>query len=278
MSYGADTPALDFCRKVQTWQGSDANQAAGLVVVMNEREEDTLGRILSQAACGGSLTRLEDEARLWLVGYRELEDQQRVLTEAQRYELHAVTDRLAREPGSRQGSRQRRSRFPRPVLAAMALALAVALGLGVNAVVNAAHPANPVPAGQAQPAAPQPVQPGLTALQQFRHDWAVPAGAQADAGNPSGLVLLENGLYYPAPWFVPAHDAAWAQDTTGAVSAVKVLDNSVTFTDQDGNAWTVGTDQPFVLAPDPGTIHRIDPAGTVWSMPASHGITVRTHI
>ena len=26
MSYGADTPALDFCRKVQTWQGSAANQ------------------------------------------------------------------------------------------------------------------------------------------------------------------------------------------------------------------------------------------------------------
>jgi hypothetical protein len=268
------TPALDFCRKVQTWQGSEANQAAGLVVVMNEREEDTLGRILSQAACGGSLTRLENEARLWLVGYRELEDDQRVLTENQRDELHAVTDRLAREPRPR-----RQRRFSRPVMTALAVALAVTLGLGINAIVDAAHPANPVPAGQAQPAAPPPaVQPGLTSLQQFRHDWTVPAGAQADAGNPSGLVLLENNLYYPAPWFVPTHDAAWAQDTTGAVSSVRVTGETVTFTDGDGNTWTVGTDQPFVLAPDPGTIHRIDSASTVWSMPASHGITVREHL
>jgi hypothetical protein len=271
-----NTPALDFLRQVQVWQENEANRTAGLVVVMPEAEEDSLDGLLRSLGSLGPSAGLEERARSWLVGYRALEDEQRVLTEDQRRQLYDITDRLAREPRAR-----RRPPGRYIVAAILVLVGALIIALAVNGLVNHARGTNPVQPGQAQGAAPAPVQPGLTAVQQFRQDWGVPAGGQADAGSPAALVLLDNGLYYPSSWSVTPNNAGWTQgDTSDSVAAntIVVQGDQVTFQDGDGNTWTVGTDQPFVLAPNPNTILKIDPAKRVWSMPTTHGITVRHHL
>jgi hypothetical protein len=282
MSYGADTPALDFCRKVQTWQGSAANQTAGLVVIMNEREEDTLGRILSQAACGGSLARLENEARLWLVGYRELEDEQRVLTTEQRDELIAITNRIKAD--YRQQPQMRRKPLAGPWLASIPRLIIIAvacllLGLGLAGLAAGLYgtgSSSPPPAGAPQNPGEQGPQPGpLTDQQQFRVNWNVPAAATADAGNPAALVLLQDGLYYVTPWELPAGDSGWQAGTSGGVSAAVVHGNQADVTDSDGNAWTVAVGQPFALSSNPQVIYRITERAIIQTMDAGHAIVIR---
>ncbi len=125
---------------------------------------------------------------------------------------------------------------------------------------------------------PQQQAPALTPLQQFRQDWNVPAGATADAGNPQALVLLQNGLYYPAGWKLPAHDASWAPDISGSISNITVKGTSAIFTDTDGNTWAIAAGQPFVLSSGPGTVFRITGDGTVQSILTSHAIVVRAHL
>jgi hypothetical protein len=276
------TPALDFLRKVQVWQEDEANKTAGLVVIMPESEQSGLSVILRSASRHGDRLTTEDLARRWLIGYRELELQQRVLTDEQRAELNDVISQdVARRTGQRQpGPRQRRRVKPWQWI----LIASISLGLGLGAAgfahalagsANGAPPAAGAPVNPAQ----QPAQGPLTDLQQFRADWDVPSAASADAGNPAQVVLLQDGLYYPAPWVIPAGDAGWtASPADGADMKWSVHGNQADVTDADGTTWTVAAGQPFVLASNPQAVFRVLRDGTLESMPQPHAITARHHI
>jgi hypothetical protein len=281
------TPALDFCRKVQAWQESDANKTAGLVVIMPDREQSELGAILTEAGTVGNLNWSENRARRWLVGYREMENDQRVLTPAQRAELNDIVRQVTAEDrltGTRTASWKplQRPLIPRKVpliLAAILAVLAAVLGIRAATGSGSSQVSPPAAGAPANPAGVPQVAPVLTPLQQFRQDWNVPAGAQASAGNPAALVLLDNGLYYPASWAIPAGDAAWAPDITGTLTGLPIVHGGqADVTDSDGTTWTIAVGQPFVLSSDPGTVLRVLRDATVQSMPASHAIVIRRHI
>jgi hypothetical protein len=273
-------PALDFLRKVQVWQEDEANKTAGLVVVMPDREDETLDGLLRSFGSLGATSGLENRARMWLVGYREMEDRQRVLTDDQRAELHAITDPVlaaqARQP------RQRR-RIPRYVYVIVAAVVSLGAGLSIAALLSAANPDNPV-----QPAAGAPLNPGqqvpagTTSLDNFRHDWGPFTQLAVDTLHPQthapALMLLESGGYYATTWTIPDADPAWSPDLGGHVTSVGVHGTWALITDADGNKWIAGTDQPFVFSSDPGTVIRIGTTGDVLTMPEDHAIAARHHI
>lgn len=276
------TPALDFCRKVQTWQETDANKTAGLTMIMPQHEEDTLTAILAEADHAGNLNWSELRARRWLVGYREMENEQRILTAEQRAELGAVVDQVAAEErltGSRTTRWQPTRREPsiaRFAVTLLAVIIAVAAALaGIKALAGSSQ-GSPPPAGPAAAAPQQPAQGPLTDLQQFRADWNVPSAASASAGEDQvHLVLLQDGLYYPAPWIILPGDPGWVTDTTGRVTATE-QGGMVAVTDSDGTTWTVFTGRPFVLASNPQVVFRVLHDATIQSMPQPHAIRVRT--
>lgn len=277
-----DTPALDFCRKVQTWQEDEANKTAGLVVVMPDREDDTLAGLLRTFESLGATRGLEDRARMWLVGYRELEDRQRVLTGAQRAELHDITDRIRAERQRQPQERPRKQRTRSRKLDILAIALvSAALGLFLAFLVHVlagSGNGSPPPAGPVAQAPQQPAQGPLTDLQQFRADWNVPSAADASAGeDQTHVILLQDGLYYPTPWIVLPGDPGWQADSSGSITAT-AQDGSVTVTDSDGTTWTVFTGRPFVLASSPQVVYRVLHDGTIQSMPEPHAIAVRRRI
>jgi hypothetical protein len=250
-------------------------------MLMPAREQADLDHILAQVrqASTAGLPPLEERARYWLVGYRELERQQRVLTEQQRTELNAVVDRLAPAPRKTR-QRQIRQRTGEPVILAVIIALTsilILVGvLGIRMLVTSGNGSPPAAGAPADPGQ-QPAPGALTDLQQFRADWNVPAGASASAGHPAQLVLLQNGLYYPAPWSVPAGDAGWVPDTTGTLAGQPAIHgNQADVTDSDGTAWTVAVGQPFVLAANPQVVLRVLRDAAVQSMPQPHAIAVRT--
>jgi uncharacterized cupin superfamily protein len=275
------TPATDFLRKVQTWQEDDANRTAGLVVVMPDREEQSLDGLLAELRVSGRSAALEDRARTWLVGYREMEARQRVLTEEQRAELDSICAVIPLWQARREREQHSRSRSKlrsRVIVAVIVGVIALIAGIGTRALISSDQP-GPPPAGVVQPANPGP-QPGpLTGQQQFRADWDVPQAATADAGNPAALVWLDaqDQLYHPVLWTVPAGDAGWQDDTAGSISA-SVQGGDVTVTDSDGNSWTVSPGQPFVISSDPQVVYRVLRDGTIQSMPQPHAIRVRTRL
>lgn len=279
-----DTPALDFCRKVQVWQENEANKTAGLVVVMPDREDDSLAALLRSFGSLGATRGLEDRARMWLIGYRELEDEQQVLTVNQRAELHAVTDRLMADyKREHKPPRARTHRRIKPWQWLVAAAAGLIIGFGTAGIVHliaGTGNGSPPPAGPVAQAPQNPAPGALTDLQQFRADWRIPAAATADAGNPHQLVLLQDGLYYPAPWAIPPGDPGWAANTSSGITAANVSQAAGTadVTDANGTTWTVAAGQPFVLASDPSQVFRILRDGTIQAMPQPHAITVRTGI
>lgn len=263
------TPALDFCQRVRTWQDAEG-ASSGLPMYIPDGDQETLHAILTAAGRGGPNQVLEDRARLWLIGFRELENQQRTLTESQRTELDDV---IARAPYRPSSVRQRRIS---PRLAYVIIALIIALGasLSIASLLIGNDNGSPPPAGPvaAQPAGPQPG--ALTDLQQFRADWDVPGSAIADAGSPAALVLLQDGLYYPVLWSIPAGDPGWVTDSTGSITA-SVHGGDATVTDSGGTTYTVTAGQPFVLASNPRVIFRVLRDGTIQSMPEPHAIRIR---
>jgi hypothetical protein len=281
------TPALDFLRKVQVWQQAPGG-TAGIAVFMPDAEETTLEGLLAQAAqVPQQRALLETRARTWLVGYREMNPP---LTRAQAAELDAIITQTAepqpRTPRPAPRTRPREPLLPRRALIVLA-ALAFAIGLitaGVWHVLSeSSGPAASPAASQPLPTAfaPQQAPPAAdTVLQQFEHDWGIPAVAQPSAGSPRALVLLNsNGLYYPSPWTVPASDPAWSLDPGGhVVLPVRVAGGRVTFTDGNGISWTVGVAQPFTEASDPGTVLEIDQAGDILAMPEDHAVAVRHRV
>jgi hypothetical protein len=274
------TPALDFMRKVQVWQQAPGG-TAGIAVFMPDREETTLDGLLAQAdrAAGANLAVLETSARTWLIGYREMNPP---LSAEQAAELDAVIARTAAYPDWARPPRQprpRRKPLSRRALVVI-LSAAFAVGIGGAGILHATLSGNgsPPPPAVFQPAAAPPQAPPAadTQLQQLRADWGIPDIAQPAAGNPHALVLLDNGLYYPSPWTVPANDPGWGPDTGGHVATItNVTAGRITFTDGNGISWTVGAGQPFTEASDPGTVLEFDPGGNVLSMHEDHAIVIR---
>lgn len=269
------TPALDFCRKVAVWQDAGGS-SAGLPVLMPEREQGGLNQVLMDADRGLDLRYVEDRARRWLIGYREIVAQQGGLTPAQEAELnHVVDDRLSTpyQAHAQPGQKPSVARFAVTILAVI-IVVAAALAVTKALIGNGNGNGSPPPAGPvaAAPAGPQPGP--LTDLQQFRADWNVPHAATAGAGNPAGLVLLQDGLYYPVLWSIPSGDPGWVTDTTGNVLAsVRGLQADVT--DSSGATWTVAVGQPFVLASNPQVVYRVLRDGTTQTMPQPHAIRIR---
>jgi len=274
------TPALDFLRKVQVWQEDDANKTAGLVVVMPDSEDQTLAGLLRTFDSLGATSGLENRARYWLIGYRELEDRQRVLTEDQRAELHAITDRLMSDYRQAHAQpRQRRHLKPWQWITIAAASVLIGFGAAglVHALAGSSNGAPPPARPVAQ--APQHPAPGLlTDLQQFRADWNVPAVAIGAAGSPQALVLLQDGLYYPSPWTVPAGDPGWQDNLDDAGFTVTVHGSLADVTDSTGITYTVAVGQPFVTAGNTQLVLRVLRDGTIQSMPGPHAIAVRHRI
>jgi hypothetical protein len=275
-------PALDFLREVEIWQTAPGG-TAGLAVALPDSENITLAGLLTQVRNLGQNAELESRARYWLIGYRQMSPP---LTDAQRTRLDGVIDRdpqwwppAGPPPRAKVPIDRNKGRFwtARRIRAAVIGAVAgLVLGIGTAGVWhavggsgNGAPPAAGAPAGPAQqiPAV-------ATDLQRFRADWNAPAAASADAGDPAGLVLLQDGLYYPVPWGVRAGDPGWQPDTTGSVTAT-VQGHQADVTDSDGTTWTVAIGQPFVLSPNPQVVFRILRDAAVQSMPQPHAIVVR---
>jgi hypothetical protein len=276
------TPALDFCRKISIWQEAEG-ASAGLPMLIPDRERNDLASILAEASWKMHLDPVEDRARRWLVGYRELEDQQRVLTAAQRAELNAIVDQLT--AGRPVIMLENPLRGRRAVFALAALLIAVLIVITSVWLVRKGSAGNPAPAaGAAAPARQQQVPAGTTDLENFKRDWAPFTQLAVDEQHPQtrvpALLFLENGGYYVTQWQVLPSDPAWSPDLGGNITAADVRGNWVLVTDADGNDWVVGTGQPFVIARNPGTVLEVDEAGTVLSMPESHAVAsdVRHHI
>lgn len=278
------TPALDFCRKVAIWQDADGT-SAGLPVIMPDREQGSLNTILADADHGLNLPYVEDRARRWLIGYRELVSQQGGLTPAQLAELnHVVDNQIGTTPRERQrASRQRTRRSLKPWQWITIGAAGLLIGLGTAGLVHAlAATGNggPPPAGPVA-AAPQHPAPGaLTDLQQFRADWNVPPSASPSAGgiNAQNLVLLQDGLYYPSPWDILPGDAGWTAGNSGTLTASAHDGGYADVTDSDGTTYTVPVGEPFAVASNPQLVFRVLHDSTIQSMPQPHAIRVRYRV
>lgn len=276
------TPALDFTRRVATWQDADG-ASAGLPMLIPDRAQGQLSRLLADLDRLGPSSALEERARGWLIGYQELEAQQQTLTPARRAELDAIVSRLRDpEPAPRTISvitRRPRPRISRLAIIVLALgAVLCTLALVLNAIGLDHDPAPQ--GGTSQQQAPAPPAAGLTDLQRLKADWNVPAAASASAGNARAVVYLDGGLYYPVPWAVPAADAGWSADQSGAVTAGVPVKGSPVIQVMDGNGttWDVTIGQPFLISSDPQSVFRVTAGADIESMPLAHAIAIRHRV
>jgi hypothetical protein len=159
----------------------------------------------------------------------------------------------------------------------MAAVLILLAGFGIKVLASSGSGNSPPPAGQAQPFGQQPAPGSQTDLQHFRADWNAPATGRPVTGGLQALTLLQEGLYYPCPWTVPAGDPGWAADSTGSVTA-SVHDGLADVTDNDGTTWTVAISQPFVLASNPQVVFRVLRNAAVQTIPQPHAIAVRVPV
>lgn len=281
------TPATDFLTRVRSWQRDETGTAAGLAVALPQESTQELDSILRQVAEHGPSTFLETAARYWLIAYRE---QQPALTDDQRAGLDQAIGASdvrtqAQVPASRPHRNSARvtapGRTPGYRYAVIALIVIAIVWLAV-AGVSTGPGSNGNPPAQTGQQVPdqQQVPVSTTGLQQFETDWGPFTQLATSQENPSSgapaLILLNSGGYYLSRWDVATTGSGWVRDNEGRVLSRTVQGTYAVFTDADGQQWVTGTNQPFVLAGDPSVIIRIDPAGDVWTMPASHAITLRT--
>jgi hypothetical protein len=184
-----------------------------------------------------------------------------------------------RPGGSRPGVSWRRYRRA-GAIAAVAVAAAAGLGVAISGYVGSHQSGPPSAAHSGLPsAAGQGVAPGSTDLQALRQDfgpWRQLSGPSADG---TALLLLQGGAAWSsARWAVPSGARWWTQDLGGNVTAVTVSGGHASIADADGVGYTVGVNQAFIVASNPGTVLLIRPDGTVMSMSLAQATAVRQHL
>lgn len=267
------SPALDFCQIVGAKQRTPGG-TAGVAVPLEQEEQATLDQILIQLGLRGVTANLEDQARRFLLVYRERESYSPVLTKEERAQLNQILEPPRAQRFTPQEWPPRSARRPinrRPLVIAAVLIALSSVG-GVTAYVVASTDRSGPPAGTAQQHPPaQQVQPGTTDLQQLKQNYGpwqqlTPSDQKPQTGQPALLLLDGGGYFASTKWTVPAGAPGWQQDIAGNVNNVDVKGNYADITDADSNPYIVGIDQPFIVSSNPGTVLRIDPAGSVFSM------------
>jgi hypothetical protein len=161
-------------------------------------------------------------------------------------------------------------------VAAVAVAMAAGLGIGISSSAGS-HQAGPPPATASGPSgAAAAVPPGSTDLQDLRQDfgpWRQLTGTPTDS--PALLLLESGGAEASERWTVPSTAQGWAQDLGGNVASAAVSGDQAAITDADGIAYTVGVNQAFIIASNPGTVLLISPGSTVMSMSLAQATAVR---
>jgi hypothetical protein len=161
-------------------------------------------------------------------------------------------------------------------LAAAAVVLAAGAGLGISSAVGSHQSGPPAATASGLPGAGQGGPPGSTGLQELRSDfgpWRPLAGQGTD--DPALLLLEGGGASASESWTVPSAAPGWAQDLGGNVAAVTTSGDHAAITDPDGVGYTVGINQAFIIAGNPGTVLLISPGGTVMSMSLAQATAVR---
>lgn len=162
-------------------------------------------------------------------------------------------------------------------ITAIAIGLAVGLGVGIASYAGGHQSGPPAATASGQSPGVPVVAPGSTDLQALRQDfgpWRQLTG-QPPAGSPALLLLQDGAAAASARWTVPPTATWWAQDLGGNVTSVAASGYYAVIADADGISYTVGINQAFVLASNPGTVLLISPSSTVMSMSLAQATAVR---
>ena len=162
-------------------------------------------------------------------------------------------------------------------ITAIAIGLAVGLGVGIASYVGGHQSGPPAATASGQSPGVSAVAPGSTDLQALRQDvgpWRQLPG-QPPPGSPALLLLQDGAATASARWTVPPTATWWAQDLGGNVTSVAASGHYAVIADADGISYTVGINQAFVLASNPGTVLLISPSSTVMSMSLAQATAVR---
>jgi hypothetical protein len=257
------SPALDFIAAIA------GKERMGAFALLDRADRDALDAILRGYHDEGVTEALERRARTFLISYRELNKYTRMLDTAERERL----DQLLTEDEP-----------PRPVpwrwiAVGAVLVLATGLTIGIRDLGTSGQTGPP--AGSSQSSVPaQQAPPASTDLQLLKQDYGPWQQLTSRAGVPPGtrqpLLLLQDGAYFASRrWTVPPGAAGWQTDLGGNVSSVQVSGNLASITDADGNPYTVGVDQPFIVSGNPDTVLRVDRSGNVMSMSLAQATAVR---
>jgi hypothetical protein len=275
--------ALDFCQFIGARQHArDPVQA----VPLEAAEVTRLDELLASYQKNGRHSALEEQARLFLVTYREREFNSRVLSDAERRRLDELLTRptlpiatpIARSP--RTISRGPITSWnPRFLVVTVVSVVLVTLGIGIS-VVNSWHSDPPTGTVQ-QHVPPQNVAPAATDLQNFKQNYGpfrqlTPSAARPQTDAPALLFLEDSGYFVSTKWIVAPGSSGWAIDIAGNVNNVAVNGSHIDITDANGTPYIVGVDQAFVVSSNPGTVLRIDPTGNVFSMSLAQATAVRS--
>jgi hypothetical protein len=258
------SPALDFLAAIA------ARERTGAFAMLDAADRDTLNRILRNYHDRGVTPGLERQARTFLISYRELNTYTRMLDAAEREQL----DQILAAPVAEREVPWRWITIATAVIVGAGLAIGIGVVIASGAASNQSGP--PPASSTVQQAAPPQMAPGSTDLQQLKQDYGPWRQlTPPDTGGPD-LLLLQDGAYYAsARWTVPPAATGWQTDLGGNVSSVQVSGNHASITDADGNPYTVGINQPFIVSGNPDTVLRVDPSGTVLSMSLAQATAVR---
>jgi hypothetical protein len=190
-----------------------------------------------------------------------------------RVKVRAAHSRVHRAGGGRRGIGWKWN-WRVAAIAAVAVGLAAGLGVGISSYVGSHQPGPP--AATRTSGGAEPVPPGSTDLQALRQDfgpWRQLTGPLT--GSPALLLLQSGSVYVSEQWTVPSNARWWTADLGGNVTSVQDTGGRAAITDADGVGYTVGVNQAFIVASNPGTVLLISPGSTVMSMSLAQATAVR---